>query len=348
MNTRVLLVDDSPFVLEELSRILTEAEGFQIAGTAHHGLSALEVFDGRRPDLVSLDVQMPVMNGLQTLKHLMTRVPVPVVMVSALTAEDDPLTFESLRLGAVDFVEKPGGGRPGTLSEQKQLIVDRFRRAARIQKSRLRVCSLRRPPLLSTRRRAATPSGVIAASVGRAGLSPILKFLNGFPSGLGLALVFVFDLRIETLQSLARYLERFSALQFACPRDTVRLEPEAVFLVSGLTPALLIEERGEIRLQQFSSPARARKERFIEMFFASCAEIFASRTHALLFSGTLPGALYGCQRVREKGGRVFCQAPSSAIEPEVLQIALDSGLTLRSIEPEGLLEATVASVLQTA
>ncbi|MCC6131706.1 MAG: chemotaxis protein CheB [Acidobacteria bacterium] len=348
MPTRVLLVDDSPFILDELARILKDAGGFEIAGRAAHGVAALELFSARRPDLVSLDVQMPVMNGLQTLRHLMTRVPVPVVMVSALTAEDSPLTFESLRLGAVDFVEKPGGDRPGSLSEQRQLIVERFRRAAAVEQRRIRFCALRRPPLHGSRRERSQPACLIAASAGRAGLSPVLRFLNGFPYGLGAAMIFAFDLRGGAIESLAKYLEKFSALKLVAPEGSVKVEAGSVYLVSSLSPSLLIEDRGEIWLQRFPPPARSSRERFVEMLFTSCAELFRERTIGVLFSGASAGAAYGVEKIASRKGKVLCQSPESALEPAVLQRVLDRGLADRTADPEALFDSAVTSVLQVA
>jgi two-component system chemotaxis response regulator CheB len=348
MPTRVLLVDDSPFILEELTRILREAGGFEIVGTAAHGVAALELFAAKRPDLVSLDVQMPVMNGLQTLRHLMTRVPVPVIMVSALTAEDSPLTFESLRLGAVDFVEKPGGDQTASLAQQKQMIVERFRRAATVQQKRLRFCALRRPPLHGSRRERSHPSCLIAASAGRAGLAPVLRFLNGFPYGLGVAMVFAFDLRSSAIQALARYLEKFSALKMVAAEETVKVEAGSVYLVSSLSPALLVEDRGEIFLRRFAAPPRSASDRFVEMLFTSAAELFSERCVGVLFSGALPGALYGIEKISAARGRVLCQSPESALEPSVLQRALDRGIVDRSADPDALFDTAVTSVLQVA
>src|SRR5690606_16473130 len=98
---RVLVVDDSALMRQMISRILTDA-GMEVVATARDGIDALEKVVEYRPDVVTLDVEMPRMDGLTTLRHLMAQMPLPVVMVSSLTAEQAPAAVEALSIGAVD------------------------------------------------------------------------------------------------------------------------------------------------------------------------------------------------------------------------------------------------------
>ena len=107
-NVRALVVDDAAFMRKALVEILSSHEGIEVVGVARHGREALEAIDELKPDVVTLDVDMPVMDGITTIKHIMVRGPVPVVMVSGL-ADEGHITFEALRLGAVDFFPKPSG-----------------------------------------------------------------------------------------------------------------------------------------------------------------------------------------------------------------------------------------------
>lgn len=126
---RVLVVDDSALMRQMISRILTDA-GMEVVATARDGIDALEKVVEYRPDVVTLDVEMPRMDGLTTLRHLMAQMPLPVVMVSSLTAEQAPAAVEALSIGAVDVVGKPGGTISLNINEVADEIVRKVRGAA--------------------------------------------------------------------------------------------------------------------------------------------------------------------------------------------------------------------------
>ena len=104
---RVLVVDDSAFMRFTITKHLNQCPGIQVIGSAHDGLEALELIPKLNPDVVTLDVEMPHMDGLSTLKEIMIHFPRPVVMLSSLTAEGTSETVKALTLGAVDFIAKP-------------------------------------------------------------------------------------------------------------------------------------------------------------------------------------------------------------------------------------------------
>lgn len=106
-NKKILVVDDSA-LMRKLLREIFEKEGFEVA-TARNGKEAIEMNNSFQPDVITLDINMPEMDGLTALSHIMLQRPVPVVMVSSLTEEGAIATFEALNLGAVDYVTKPGG-----------------------------------------------------------------------------------------------------------------------------------------------------------------------------------------------------------------------------------------------
>ena len=106
---RVLIADDSAFMRKVLSDLFTEAPDFEVAGVAFNGKDAVEKALRLKPDLLTMDVNMPVMDGLQALEVIMKDCPLPVVMLSSLTKEGADATIKALALGAVDFLSKTGG-----------------------------------------------------------------------------------------------------------------------------------------------------------------------------------------------------------------------------------------------
>lgn len=120
---RVLIIDDSAFIRKSLSYILESSGEIEIVGTAKNGLEGFELVLKLKPDLVTLDVEMPVMNGLEALKKIMNECPTPVIMLSSLTVEGSEITIKALSLGAVDFLTKDVVNlSSGLLNIQKELI----------------------------------------------------------------------------------------------------------------------------------------------------------------------------------------------------------------------------------
>ncbi len=125
---RVLIVDDSAFMRFTITKHLSEVSGITVVGSAHDGEEALRLIPKLKPDVVTLDIEMPRMNGLATLREIMTRFPLPVIMVSSLTSDGARETIQALTLGAVDFVTKPES--KANLASIMDDVIAKVRRAA--------------------------------------------------------------------------------------------------------------------------------------------------------------------------------------------------------------------------
>ncbi|MCP4654089.1 MAG: chemotaxis protein CheB [bacterium] len=336
MRTRVLIVDDSELFIAELGRLLAAADGFEVVGTAPHGLAALELAEALRPDLVTLDVRMPVMDGVTTLKHLMTRRPVATVMLSAWTTEESHLTFECLRYGAVDFMAKPSGAGAASLAERREQIAAGLRRAAGVTPPCLKFCRVRpiRTPPRAPENRPARQ--VVLVNAGRGGLTAVLKLVSRIPGGLDAGFVVALDLPPVVVESFALYLARFCPQAIVAPAEGTVLQAGAVFLVSASRPHLVVREEGIAHLRSFAAPAEVLEERLLEALFNSVAEDFRDQALAVLLAGAGPGALQGLQRILEARGTTLVQAPAAAPDPELLAAAVQGKLATQVGEPESL------------
>src|SRR6266566_3055609 len=130
MPIRVLVVDDSAFMRRVVGEAISAQPDMQLTGTAINGLDALLKVEQLQPDVVTLDVEMPEMDGLTALRHLMARYPRPVVMLSSLTREGAVTTLRALNIGAVDFVAKPSGAISLDFHRVRDELVEKIRIAA--------------------------------------------------------------------------------------------------------------------------------------------------------------------------------------------------------------------------
>lgn len=130
---RVLVVDDSAFMRNMITKFLTSNHEIAVAGTARNGEEALQKIKELRPDVITLDIEMPVMNGKETLKRIMASDPLPVVMVSSLTQQGADITIECLELGAIDFVAKPSGSISIDLYKVRDMLIEKVLTAGRVK-----------------------------------------------------------------------------------------------------------------------------------------------------------------------------------------------------------------------
>jgi len=146
---RVLIADDSAFMRKVLSDLFNGQSDFQVAGTAVNGADTIEKVKKLKPDLLTLDVQMPVMDGLEALAVIMEECPLPVVMVSSMTQAGTDATIRALALGAVDFVSKAGGpiSKIDTIAKE---IIEKCREAAQAHAAKIRVSPADSKPLIFT------------------------------------------------------------------------------------------------------------------------------------------------------------------------------------------------------
>ena len=130
---KVLVVDDSALIRGAIRRIFEESIKLEVIGEASNGAEALDLIPRLNPDVVTLDVNMPVMDGLTTLKHMMIKTPKPAVMISTLTREGASVTFDALKYGAVDFIPKPSQVNGKGLEAQHEKIIRKVSMASRVE-----------------------------------------------------------------------------------------------------------------------------------------------------------------------------------------------------------------------
>ncbi len=241
MAITVLVVDDSALMRRYLRQIL-EAEGDIRVVTARDGEDALRQIEAHDPDVVTLDINMPVMDGLTCLAHIMTEFPRPVVMVSSLTEKGAVATFEALELGAVDYIPKPGGTVSLNIKEIGPELVAKVRAAVRAKVRRGRKPALRVPE--SSGRRGAVARGAGRARGGRVpglvligvstgGPRTLEEILPRLPGNFPWPVVVAQHMPASFTRVFARRLDGLCALRVMEVDRAVPLEPGGVYVGRG-------------------------------------------------------------------------------------------------------------------
>jgi two-component system chemotaxis response regulator CheB len=332
---RVLIVDDSALMRRLLSDLLSSAPEIEIVGTARDGREAVLQAARLKPDVITLDVEMPEVSGLEALPALLAVHPVPVVMVSALTQEGADVTLQALELGAVDFMPKPERNQLAEMRASRDLLVGKVlaaaqsrvrrpRRAAAAQSSSspttspstksVTSCPPSRPP--------GPPVTATAASI------PIpLCFVIGISTGGPQALSQVLPLLVPPLPPIlvvqhmpaqftgifAERLNRYSTLPIKQAEEGDPVLPDRILIAPGGRHMVLIGHPPRVRIGLLDHPAVSGHRPSIDVLFQSAARAYQSAAIGLLMTGMGRDGVEGCKAILAAQGFTLGQDEGTSV-----------------------------------
>jgi two-component system, chemotaxis family, protein-glutamate methylesterase/glutaminase len=326
---KVLVVDDSALVRKLFSRVLSEGSDFKVE-VARNGLEALAQLEAFRPDVITLDVQMPQMDGLHCLDRIMVQRPCPVVMVSSVTAEGAAATLEALRLGAVDFVAKPTGAVSLRMQEFGPTLKEKVRTAAaarlpgshrlreRVQfKSSGALAARRTQPLAETiDDRAALPSGDGLVLVGTStGGPPALEaLLIPLPSSFPWPILIAQHMPAGFTGPLAKRLGGLCALSVVEVTQPTRLEDGCVYIGRG-DADLVVSRRpsGLVAMTVPSNPDYPWHPSTDRLVRSAMQYLPATRLVGILMTGMGDDGAEALAMLHAQGGATIAEAEETAV-----------------------------------
>jgi two-component system chemotaxis response regulator CheB len=260
---KVLVVDDSALVRKLLGRVFADEDDFEVE-FARDGLEALGRLADFQPDVVTLDIHMPQLDGLQTLDRIMVERPCPVVMVSSLTADGAEITLEALRLGAVDFVAKPGGAMSLRLDEFAPHVVAKVRAAAGARlrtahrltdrvRHRIGAATPRGARAAAENVSAATGAGLVLVGVSTGGPPALEALLEPLPAGFPWPILVAQHMPATFTGPLARRLDKACALNVVEVAQEIALQPGTVYIGKGDADIVVAGRPGALT----AAPARS-------------------------------------------------------------------------------------------
>jgi len=332
------VVDDSALMRQMISRFLTEA-GMEVVATARDGVEGLEKALALRPDVVTLDVEMPRMDGLTMLGRLMEQAPMPVVMVSSVTQRQAPATIEALMLGAVDVVAKPGGSISVNLGDVREELIAKVRAAAR---ARVRPRRGRMPgdgppvhraasetaaaqelapeapsrtPEAPERKPGRAPKGapgpgpvVVGSSTG--GPSALSTLLGGLPADFPRPVIVVQHMPEGFTASLARRLDGLSPLKVAEAEPGHVPKPGEAWVARG-GRHLVFDPEGRMVLSSAAPHLGVRPA--VDLTLESAVDVWGGDVVAVILTGMGMDGARGARKLKRAGGKVLAQDEASSV-----------------------------------
>ncbi len=342
MNTlRVLVVDDAAVVRRQVSMLLATAPGLEVVATAPNGRIALAKVEQLQPDVVLLDLEMPELDGLETLKLLRQRAPeLPVVMFSALTERAGVLTLEALALGARDYVTKPTSA--GGLNITVEAVRDELVR--KLKALQVRSPSAAPAPTLVPRESPARPRTparveviVLGASTG--GPGALARVVAALPADLPVPMLIVQHMPPLFTRLLAERLQAVTSLTVREAVSGASVQAGEVWIAPGDFHLAVCRDATGVRLLTHQGPAENACRPAVDLLFRSAAEVYGAGVLAVVLTGMGQDGLRGCRRVSEAGGQVVVQDQASCVVggmPGAVEQAglADAVVSLDAVAPE--------------
>lgn len=311
MPIRVLIVEDSALMRKLLAEILNRDPEIEVVGTAPDPFVARDKIKTLRPDVLTLDVEMPRMDGLTFLDNLMRLRPLPVVMVSSLTAAGAEITLQALQLGAVDFVTKPRLDPEAGLHHYADELVAKIKVAAR---ARVRRADLISPPPIppAARRSLRTTEKIIAIGASTGGTEAIKVVLEHMPAD---APPIVITQHIPAMFSapFAARMDRCSALTVCEAQDGQPIEPGHCYIAPG-DLHLKVARRSDGHYCRLSdAPPENRHRPSVDVLFRSVVDEVGPHAVGALLTGMGDDGARGLLALRQAGARTVAQDEATSV-----------------------------------
>lgn len=321
---RLLIVDDSRLIRTAVRRLFASDGQVQVVGEAANGREALDLLPQLTPDVITLDITMPEMDGLTTLKHIMIKHPTPTVMFSALTQEGATETFDALRFGAIDFMPKPSQSRGENVAEQERLILQKVKIAAGVETGAIRLLRTSRPQRADHPADGADPEGIVVMGASEGGYGPLLKIIPQLPPDLPAAYLVVHYAEPAHVQAFADYLDANCAIRVKRAANGALLQAGTCYLAAGGEYTTLQRSDAGLGLHVNPSPFPERRGA-INMLMLSVSEIMPEQAIGILLSGKGSDGAEGTTEIRRVGGTVIMQEPRTCLFQEMVQATLRTG-----------------------
>jgi two-component system, chemotaxis family, protein-glutamate methylesterase/glutaminase len=317
---RLLIVDDSPMIRESIREIAIANGRFEVVGEAENGGQALRMVAELAPDLISLDIVMPGMNGISALKYLMINFPTPTVMVSSLTQEGAEETFDALRYGAASFIPKPSKlddkREIGKIAEE---IHTKFTWAAQVRIEALRYIRVRRNGV---------PQGggvpaqrVVALGAHEGGYSALMKIIPHLRADLPVSYVVVLYEHDAYVDAFVQYLQDYAMLEVRRAMDGAPLLAGTCHIAAGEDYVTTRHHQAGhhqngLALHVHRAPFESQKGSINRLFY-SLAETIGERATGVVLSGSGDDGAEGMEELLRVGGTGVVQEPTSCLVREM-------------------------------
>lgn len=308
---RVLIVDDSAFVRKVVKEMLTRSPFIEVVGIARDGEEALGKASELKPDVITCDIVMPKMDGVEFVRQQMARQPIPILILSASPA-DGELVLQAMEAGAVDFVQKPSSLASDDLLGVREELIEKVKGAATAPIKNLHVDAAPSPLPKAVSR--ATRADVVLIGISTGGPQALRFLLPQFPKDFPVPILVVLHMPVGYTEMFAAKLDELSQIEVVEAAEGQVLRPGLAILgQAGFHLKLTRGADGLVRTALATQPGDKPHRPAVDVLFQSAAELFDSRTLAIVMTGMGNDGTEGAAWIKAKGGKVLTEAEESCV-----------------------------------
>ncbi|MCD6362613.1 MAG: chemotaxis response regulator protein-glutamate methylesterase [Synergistetes bacterium] len=343
---RVLVVDDSALMRRVISDMLNENPEIEVIGTARDGYDAIRKIMELKPDVVTLDLEMPRLDGLNTLGYIMSETPLPVIMLSSYTREGAEATLKALDYGAFDFVPKPSGPISLDIRKIKEELIKKIKAAYRADLSRLKFLLPRKEKKVKrVEKPAPTEVGVVVAiGSSTGGPRALQEVIPKLPSDIRASILVVQHMPPGFTKSLAERLESLSSISVKEAVEGDLLREGLALIAPGDYHMIVSRSRYEVKIRLNQDPPVWGVRPSVDVMMLSVAEIFRGKTVGVILTGMGRDGARGMKKIKEYGGITIAEDKSTCVVFGMPKVAIDEGAADIVVPVDRIAEEIVKAV----
>ncbi len=320
---RVLVVDDSAYVRKVVTQMLGRSPCIEGVGTARDGQEALERVEDLDPDVVTCDLNMPVMDGVAFVRAQMARKPVPIVIIS-IAAGSGEQVLAALDAGAVDFVQKPTALATERLMEMSDEVVEKVKAAARAPR---RNVTAPRPAVLPYGRSDPKSYDIVVIGVSTGGPQGLKRLIPELPADLPVPVAIVMHMPIGYTEMYAEKLNELTALRVVEAEEGQVVRPGMVFLAPAGRQLSFVRQGSEVRTHLDVRPLDTPHRPSVDVLFQSAAEDFGERALGGVMTGMGSDGRAGAAWIKARGGCILTEAEETCVVYGMPRSVVEAGLS---------------------
>jgi len=348
-SIRVLVVDDSAFMRYLIAKQITADGSIEVAASARDGIDALEKIAQYKPDVVTLDLEMPRMDGLTALEQIMKENPVPVILLSTLTQEGAAVTIKGLELGAVDFVTKPSVVQAASADSTWAQLVEKIKAASGLNLRQLRfrmsfrhiVDAKSSSSSTPARPHQKKPTKVVVIGTSTGGPRALFEVVPHLPANLPVGILIVQHMPPGFTRSLANRLNEVSSLEVREAVDGDTLEIGTALLAPG-DFHMIVRQGGRITLEK--SPPLHGVRPAVDITMQSAASIYGASVVGVIMTGMGTDGTNGAIAIKRFGGFVLSEDEATCVVYGMPRSVREAGATNKVVRLEEMANAIVEAV----
>lgn len=330
---KVLIVDDSAYIRKVLKQILMRSPFIEVVGTARNGLDALEKVEELNPDVITLDLIMPEMNGVEFLYEQMKRKPIPVIITS-IASETGEMGLEALEAGAIDFVQKPTALATEKVFEIAEEMIAKVKAAASVPMERMVRQEEVAVKELQTRQmdtiRGNYDMVVIGVSTG--GPQALRLIIPQLPKDFPVPVAIVLHMPVGYTALYAEKLNEISRLEVLEAREGLEFKPGRVIVAQAGKHLTFSQSGSKTYLAHLDArPIDTLHRPAVDVLFKSAAETFDKRVLGIVLTGMGSDGREGCMWIKSKGGKILTEAEETCVVYGMPRSVDEAGLSDKSV-----------------